>query len=593
MAPVVKMTEKTSPRIFIRFSSFKSRLENTNEHKTNGQYQQDGENNCVLVKTIQDNDHKAQVDSALNKARQLVKDRTVIKYKKKIPVYYPNKSPTKGTDFEDDINDEATEAFQPNLSDNDESADHPEFLVEDTDVMGVDETDVKFICTICGRRCRTKYGLDKHQVVHENGNICQVCGLECKTRRKFNFHMQSHSLIPHTCEICNKSFKHPKYLSVHMQTHKTQLDFSCQLCTKKFRTRAALKKHERTTHSDKTPYYCGTCGRGFKSIEGLKKHILVHDRSTVYTCKYCSKEFSWKTSLTEHMRMHEGRGLHRCETCGKFFLRERLLQEHMLSHSGETPHQCEICGKKLKRAWNLKVHMRYHNNERAYNCEICGKAFFESGQLKKHLFVHNPELKPVKGAVEPVQGAVEKRHQCGECGKSFETPYKLKLHQRLHTGERPFSCLHCDKSFTNMGHLKRHVGKCHGTDKVKVDFFSLSPAKTFDVHHEYSLIPSESASNWDGKITDDTFIQLSKTALDSLEVHQPLYEVTSYNYVAEPFGQDLPILNENLHQSVTLNNFDKPLLPVDNVEKAVLFDKRDIRTGVKVVLKGLKEKETI
>ena len=536
------MTEKSSPRFYVRFSSF-NRLENKTDNETIEGHQQKGQGHNNLVNTSEENDRKDQVNSVVKNNPDVAKDLKNKSNKKKVPVYYPTKSYRKTTNsqvkpqtpthiLQDAIKKEPTEGIECNQADTntelddidvekkkipvfypvksstkvtncqdkcqtstyvpqgvikeeptkgfeqdtdntnkqlDESTVHPEF-VEDTDVVGVDETDINFTCTTCGRHFRFKNGLTKHQVVHENGNICKVCGLVCKTRRKFTFHMHSHSLIPYTCEICNKSFKHPKYLTVHKQSHKTELEFSCKLCTKMFRTRAALKKHERTTHSDHTPFICGTCGKGFKRSDGLKKHMSVHDRSTAYSCKYCSKVFSWKNSLTEHMRMHEGRNLHKCEQCGNYFLRLKLLQEHMFSHTGATPNQCEICDKKFRRAWNLKLHMRYHTNERDYDCEICGNSFVSSSSLKGHMSVHYPELRPKRRAVE-------KRHHCDECGKSFEKPYRLRLHERLHTGERPFSCLHCGKSYTNTNHLKRHMEKSHGTEKVKTDILSRDPAQ--------------------------------------------------------------------------------------------------------------------
>ncbi|XP_073672809.1 GDNF-inducible zinc finger protein 1 [Garra rufa] len=173
-----------------------------------------------------------------------------------------------------------------------------------------------------------------------------------------------------------------------------------------------------------------------------------------YRCEKCSRSFYYEKSYLKHLKVNHGVQMDttfRCDICQQTFANRCNLKIHQRHvHNDERLFPCEVCNKTFKRKKDVTRHRRqvHEGGTDRHFCHICGKSLSSKTALTLHERTHSGH-KPFK---------------CDECGSRFSQSSALKTHQRIHTGEKPFACDLCDARFTQ-NHMLSYHRRCHTGEK--------------------------------------------------------------------------------------------------------------------------------
>ncbi|KAK0426386.1 hypothetical protein QR680_009683 [Steinernema hermaphroditum] len=123
---------------------------------------------------------------------------------------------------------------------------------------------------------------------------------------------------------------------------------------------------------------------------------------------------------------------------------DQMTQHFIREHVDDEKRQCRACPEELPKSSNdLLSHVKVHTN-RIYVCKFCGKKG-RKNYLKSHIRVHSGENPFV----------------CTVCKRTFSDSSTLRRHQTVHTGEKKHSCPICGRNMSRKDNVRVHLKSHH------------------------------------------------------------------------------------------------------------------------------------
>ncbi|XP_058116990.1 zinc finger protein Xfin [Anopheles ziemanni] len=335
------------------------------------------------------------------------------------------------------------------------------------------------------------------------------------------------------CSMCDVEFRNPALLKMHQEvfhengaaaTSPARLGggdkrFVCHICPKEFKMKGSLKIHMRVVHADGPKKLC---------LEGTHRANITHGRSSTTTTAVeaaprnndvMAKNDQLIPSpmslqmLDQHQNIAifhppaasaDGIGVPPPEPHIIQIIDPRQLAQvvYLPPNSSGTPSvdSGNIVGAQqfIQEATNASPRRidspslpsspqqpGQTDNPKQWECDVCRKTFTTKYFLKKHNRLHTGEMPYTCGICNKsftfqqsyhkhlLYHSDEKPHVCSVCNRAFKELSTLHNHERIHSGEKPFACETCGKCFRQrvsyLVHRRIHTGlmpyKCSGCEK--------------------------------------------------------------------------------------------------------------------------------